>query len=317
MSNKSNNEGRAFEFACLKEISSFISKYGKVSVVKNSSFDAANRAWDSTPLSIQDNLIKSAKAGCSKLIDLEPMLKEGANILLLKLQSDEKGEEGDVRDILLIKEENNWEIGLSVKHNHFAVKHSRLSDKIDFAEKWFGFKCSQNYWEEIQPIFEMLTLYKKQNKKWSEIDDKDKLIYVPLLKAFINEINLQYSLNGYLVPKRMVEYLLGKFDFYKLIGIDAQKKAEIETFNLHGALNKASKNETPKIKIPISKLPSRIISIGMKPNSTNTVELYLDEYWGFTFRIHNASTYVEKSLKFDIQLAGIPITILKITCPWS
>lgn len=43
---------------------------------------------------------------------------------------------------------------------------------------------------------------------------------------------------------------------------------------------------------------TRIVSLDFKPNSLNTLELYLDNKRQFTFRIHNASSEVETSLKF-------------------
>ena len=48
-------------------------------------------------------------------------------MLTLFLQPDSKGEEGDVRDLIVVRSNIQWEIGLSLKHNHFAVKHSRLA----------------------------------------------------------------------------------------------------------------------------------------------------------------------------------------------
>lgn len=50
---------------------------------------------------------------------------------------------------------------------------------------------------------------------------------------------------------------------------------------------------------------------------TNTVELYMDGGWQFTFRIHNAETYVIPSLKFDIQIVGMPTAIITINCLWK
>ena len=47
------------------------------------------------------------------------------------------------------------------------------------------------------------------------------------------------------------------------------------------------------------------------------MELYLDEGWQFSFRIHNASTYVETSLKFDVQIIGMPTSIISIECKWN
>ena len=44
----------------------------------------------------------------------------------------------------------------------------------------------------------------------------------------------------------------------------------------------------------------------MKSGSYNTLNMILDGGWEISFRIHNASTKVEKSLKFDIKLLGNP-----------
>ena len=114
----------------------------------------------------------------------------------------------------------------------------------------------------------------------------------------------------------MVEYLLGEFDFYKVISIDSKRITQIQSYNLHGTLNKSTKTISPKIQIPAVMLPTRIVSFDYKPNSSNTVELYMDGGWQFNFRIHNASTKVEQSLKFDIQIIGMPTTIISINCSW-
>lgn len=71
------------------------------------------------------------------------ILDDGLDELELKIQSDDKGKEGNVRDVLIIRRGIEWEIGLSVKHNHFAVKHSRLSKNLDFGKKWYGIEYSE------------------------------------------------------------------------------------------------------------------------------------------------------------------------------
>lgn len=83
-------------------------------------------------------------------------MEKGGDVLELRIQSDTKGKEGDVRDILIVRHNIQWEIGLSLKHNHFAVKHSRLSQKLDFGAKWYGIPCSQKYWEDVRPVFTYL-----------------------------------------------------------------------------------------------------------------------------------------------------------------
>ena len=317
MSNKSNLFGRAYEYVFIETLNNEINKFRNSVIEKSSTYEIAKKYWDMIDEDSKETLINSALSSIYSIFDLEPMITEqDDDDLVLKMQKDKEGEIGDVRDIIIIRNYAKWEIGLSIKHNHFAVKHSRLSSKLDFGERWYGINCSDNYWYDINPIFTYLNFEKEKNTKWSELKDKENDVYIPLLEAFINELKRVNKIYPDL-PQRLVEYLLGEFDFYKVISIDNKRVTQIETFNLRGTLNQPSKYKKPSIIIPIAKLPSRIVSLNFKPQSTNTVELYLDGGWQFSFRIHNASTYVESSLKFDIEIIGMPASIITIQSKWN
>jgi len=316
MSSKSNDQGRAYEYVTLLTLHSEISKIRRAEIVKNSSLEAARNAWDNMSKSMQSLMSMSAHSFVPDIFNLEPLiLEDDGDVVELLIQKDKNGEDGDVRDILIARSGIKWEIGLSMKHNHFAVKHSRLSHLIDFGEKWYGVPCSESYWQSVMPIFDYLQEQKRKGKAWFELSDKSERVYVPLLKAFMQELRLTYG-NHKELPQKMVEYLLGEFDFYKVVSIDNQRMTQINTFNLHGTLNKNGKRNKAKATIPRVLLPTRIVSLDFKPGSDNTIELYLDGGWQFSFRIHNASTMVESSLKFDIQIIGMPTTIVTINCRW-
>ena len=316
MSSKSNDQGRAYEYITLLTLHSEISKIRRAEIVKNSSLEAARNAWDNMSKSMQSLMSMSAHSFVPDIFNLEPLiLEDDGDVVELLIQKDKSGEDGDVRDILIARSGIKWEIGLSMKHNHFAVKHSRLSHLIDFGDKWYGVPCSESYWQSVMPIFDYLQEQKRKGKAWFELSDKSERVYVPLLKAFMQELRLTYA-NHKELPHKMVEYLLGEFDFYKVVSIDNQRVTQINTFNLHGTLNKNGKRNKAKATIPRVLLPTRIVSLDFKPGSDNTIELYLDGGWQFSFRIHNASTMVESSLKFDIQIIGMPTTIVTINCRW-
>ena len=317
MSAQSNNHGRAYEFICLLTLQKEISQYRSAVIDCNSSYYAAQRAWDSIPQDLKDILEQSARAAVCTIFDLEPLIiEDGDDQLDLCIQADSHGEEGDVRDILIVRRNIQWEIGLSIKHNHFAVKHSRLGKSLDFGKRWFDVPCSNQYWQDVSPIFNYLEVEKKKGTKWSELPNKEIDVYLPLLKAFSDEIHRSVVIHTDL-PKKMVEYLLGEFDFYKVISIDRQKLTQILSFNLHGTLNLPSRGKKPQKVVPIANLPTRIVNLALKPNSNNTLELYMDGGWQFSFRIHNAATLVETSLKFDIQIIGMPTSIITINCMWN
>ena len=86
---------------------------------------------------------------------------------------------------------------------------------------------------------------------------------------------------------------------------------------MHGTLNKPSRVKVSAITVPIIELPTELVALKFKTGSDNTVEMYLNNGWQLSFRIHNASTKVEPSLKFDVQFIGMPVTVLNIECKWK
>lgn len=318
MSNKSNNLGRAFEYACLIELKNRIIIHRPVEIDEESA-EAAFRAWKATSFTEHQTLITAATAFIDTLFEAEPLILETENdkdVIKLSINKDSDAENGDVRDIVISRGIIKWDIGLSMKHNHFAIKHSRLSEKNDFGKKWYGIPCDKSYWNSIIPIFSDLKYAKEINYKWRDITDKESSVYIPLLKAFMNEINRAYEQDK-TIPSRLISYLLGTRDFYKVVAIDNRMITELQGFNLRGELNQNGKYSNAKLIIPIAKLPNEIITLRFKPNSSNTIEMFLNNGWSLSFRIHNASTFVEPSLKFDIQFLGVPSNIITINCSWK
>ncbi|GAA7696842.1 hypothetical protein BTM115_05950 [Helicobacter pylori] len=310
MSDKSNNQGRAYEYAWCLALEQKLSVFKKVIVDKQNGFNACYRAYESLEKSLQERYLESSKQGVLLLLDCEPLLSEvigsSQNGITLSLQKDKLGEIGDVRDILIYFD--RFCIGLSIKHNHDALKHSRLSKNLDFGEKWLGVGVSQNYKDTIKPLFERLENAKKEGMLWRDFPNKEQEIYAPLLQAFKKEVLRIDENKKNKVPQKMVEYLLGKYDFYKAILLEREQKTKLEAYHFHNTLNRSVKNK-PKRIIPLSKLPTRMIYFDFKPKSFNTLELVLNEGWSFSLRIHNASSRVEPSLKFDIKLLSKPESV--------
>ncbi len=317
MSTNSNDQGRAYEYAWMNILYNALSSVRNTKIVDNSSLVANERAWCTISDDMQKLFELSAASAVDTILELEPIMSDDINEeLLLEFQQDDAGIKGDVRDIVIKRNDIKWEVGLSIKHNHEAVKHSRLSHKLDFGNEWFGLPCSNDYWNSVQPIFDRLKNEKSNGTKWSELNDKENSVYIPLLNAFINEINRSYKIDSEL-PKKMVEYLIGTNDYYKVVSKDRKRLTVIHTFNTHGTLNKPSKVKVSAISVPVVELPTELVALKLKSNSTNTVEMYLNNGWQLSFRIHNASTKVEPSLKFDVQFIGMPISILNIECKWK
>lgn len=306
--------GKAFEFALANEYYKYVLSRGlQVQIVEDDKFQIARNYYHSFSSAEQMLYDLSAKASIPTIIKLEPGILSEQNesdVLNIRLAGDSEGESGDVRDVIFSRPLSGWEIGFSAKNNNDAVKHSRLSMKIDFGKKWLGYNVSPSYWTEIKPIFEELERYRAEDRNWEDMGvAKFTDVYIPILKAFMNEL-LNLNSKHHDVPQKLVQYLIGDKPFYKIIKDDASHIIIVKAFNIDGGLNQQVNGVRPRYKTKEVEMPSRIVEIDfMSKNSVkndNTLDLIMDGGWEISFRIHNASTVVEPSLKFDVRLLGNP-----------
>ncbi len=309
--------GKSFEYALLSQFEEKLKNKTNIEVIKNSAFNIAKDCFNQVTKTEQSEYLLSASFAVNFLIDIEPRLSNdvGKNdILQLEILSDNEGKSGDVRDVLAIRALQKWEIGVSAKNNHNAVKHSRLSADIDFGKKWLGINVSQEYFNTVNPIFKKLQKIRDESnkkKKWSELGDYHTSVYVPVLNAFSKELKKLYNGNPKKVSKNLVSYLVGNKDFYKVI--KRKNNIEIYAYNLNGTLNLPFKEMQPKYKTPVIGLPTEILDINFKKNNNTTIIVNLNKEWSLSFRIHNASSRIEPSLKFDINLINSPKNLFKNT----
>lgn len=323
-SGKQTETGKAFEYACAYAIAERKQDIAAVELRESPQLASARRFF-SYLKSIDKNEYQQAADAAVKIIErLEPKLYENPSILVVSLQTDSKGMTGDVRDVLCHRKDG-WEIGLSCKHNHEAVKHSRLSDTVDFGKEWFGKNCSDTYFEEVRKVFHHLrkmrddsvALDRSKPALWSDIPDKEDSCYVPVLMAFMKELlRLDKAFPGE-IPEQLIRYLVGKNDFYKVIMDEKGKYTRIDAININGTLNQHSGKKKPLVKVPIVKMPSKFYEVEFKDGSKNTINVICDQGWSISMRIHNASSRIEPSLKFDVNLNARPSSILTQIEPWG
>ena len=306
--------GKAFEYACVIALYEKLKNGQKVTIEESTQIVTARKLYDDVSEDMKHSLDAAANAAVRVIERLEPQLWNacGNEPLYLSLQPDAAGMRGDVRDVLCIRKQNGWEIGLSCKHNHHAVKHSRLSDTIDFGKEWLGIPCSKEYFDRVVPLFSELREIRDTSKKegspalWNSVAQKAEKYYIPVLQAFMDELNQIDRENPKCVPELLVHYLLGKNDFYKVITDDKNRTTRVEAVNIMGTLNQIAGDEKSIAKIPVLKMPAQFYHIDFKPGSNNTIEVVCDEGWQISMRLHNASSKVEPSLKFDVNLISLP-----------
>lgn len=284
-----NDMGRAFEYGVALALSDRL----PARINNNKQLVKAKKCFEACPPTEQENIVKAAQEIAAFLVAHDVRLSDTA--CSIYLQSDQMGQYGDVRDIIIHNEKLSEDVGISAKNRHWAVKHSRLSEQIDFGREWFGINCSYGYFHTVTPVFRELRTRKRKRELWRDIPNKAQLYYMPILQAFRTEMDALFKANPAHVAKGIVQYLLGRHDFYKVIKENG--RVSITSFNLDGTLRWGSR----------LRLPTRIIEIATKPESDNTLIMTFDEGWQISFRIHNATSYVEPSLKFDINIVGSPL----------
>lgn len=307
--------GKAFEYALTIQFDEKLNHRTNVVIIKNSAFDIAKDCFNGVSGLEKSEYLLYASFSVNFLMDVEPRLYSDLrknDTLQLEILSDNHGKYGDVRDVLILRAVQKWEIGVSAKNNNDAVKHSRLSSTIDFGKQWLDITSSQDYFNEINPIFDKLAQIKEDSlgkKLWKELGDYHSSIYFPVLSAFINELRRLSEQNPKKVAERLISYLVGNKDFYKVI--KRKNVVEIHAYNLNGTLNLPFDEIEPKYKTPKVDFPTKILNVDFREGKKNTVIVTLDNDWSLSFRIHNASSKVESSLKFDVRLKNYPKSLFK------
>jgi hypothetical protein len=317
--------GKAFEYACIIALCEQLDGLQNIEIIHSPQMTTAQNLYASIEDKMKESFNLAARAAVRILKKLEPQLvqSKGNEPLYLALQTDAEGSKGDVRDVICLRKQNGWEIGLSCKHNHHAVKHSRLSDTIDFGAEWLGVPCSREYFDKVGPLFAKLREIRDMSKQegspvlWSDMEGKAEKYYIPILIAFIEELQHIYDLNQGNIPEKLVRYLLGRHDFYKVITDDIHRTTRVEAINISGTLNQKSGAMKSITNVPILKMPSQFYHIGFKPGSDNTIQVICDEGWQISMRIHSASSKVEPSLKFDVNLISLPTSVHTQIEPWD
>lgn len=302
--------GKAFEYAIAMQYYAYLFRNGvNVQVVENKAIAVARKYFEEFVEQERDKFNRAAYNTIETMVKIEPGLtvqKNANDILSISLNEDQAGENGDVRDILFQRVKHLWGIGFSAKNNNDAVKHSRLGRSLDFGKVWLGIPCSENYWCEVKPIFDYLEECIENKYSWSDLgQEKRDKVYVPLLNAFKKEL-LYINANNKKIPEKLVEYLIGNQPFYKIIKDDQHNLVIVKAFNIKGELNKQYNKVKSAYSTPKINLPNRIVEFEFKENSDTTLNMILDGGWEISFRLHNASSLVERSLKFDIKLLGNP-----------
>ncbi len=254
----------------------------------------------------QAELLNAANVAMDNILRKESAFVQSANAAnpaTVIFNTDATGQQGDVRDVIL--QIGNRSLGISCKHNHKALKHSRLSGVNDFINVW-GLDaggCSNTYWNIIRPLFNTLQQIRTNSggtALWANLPNKEGLYYWPILDAWADEVNRVCGQNGQNSTQacgNMIAYLIGVSDFYKVMYESRKSLVHIHGFNFNSTLDGSR-----------TQYPDYINSINNRNGGQYSKTITFNRGYSINFRIHNASSRVEPSLKFDITAISLPAT---------
>ncbi len=238
----------------------------------------------------RDEMDKAANEAVAFLIAYDRQFDGAVSI---ELQTSTSGQSGDVRDVLA-RLADGGSLGISAKTHHHAIKHPRLSGSIDFGKRWADYPVSNDYWKAVRPVFNRMEGMRRNGVLFKDVPDKEPSIYLPVLTAFQDEFERLCEAYGSRFISRVFRYLIGRQDFYKVV--QEQDAVIVRSFNLNGTLGWGRQWT----------IPERVDLVQRTPGAANKIHVSFAEGWQISFRLHNASSRVEPSLKFDVNFVGMP-----------
>lgn len=313
--------GKAFEYACLRSFLAQAEDLNKdVRIEANKAYATAEKAFSAVSDNAKAEMMAAANTAVKLIVPLEPKLMGGSGTLLLAIATDAVaiGIDGDVRDVLFVRsDDQKWAVGISCKHNHEGLRHPRITEGKDFGSDWIGVHCSREFIDEITPITNSLIQNKENGTLWSQINQKWDRYYVPILAAYLKEIQRMCNEDP-TVPEKLLSYFFGANDFYKVIMKSGSRTTTVEGFNMHGTLNAACGKTKAMTKVPVIKMPTRLLDATFKPGTKTTIILTFDGGWSISMRLHNKDKVAKPtSLAWEVYLEGLPPSTYVNTHSWD
>ena len=313
-----NEIGHGFEYATVMAFCDYFKAQGiNYDVVNNTMMSHIRDDYNKHP-DYHDRFQRATQAAVPVITRLEPNLQVSTNIpITISVQPDAAGIAGDVRDVLF--QRNDWTIGISCKHGNEDDKHSRLSHTNDFGESWLGIKCSDQYWADIEPVFNRIFEIRDRQPGalWRDIPNLHCDFLHPILAAFAKELTFMDAKYPGEIAEKFVKYLIGKTDYYKVIAEDTNRFTIVEGFNHGGTLNKKIDGRKPLFKIRKLELPTHFAKIEVDSEDPKYLRILCDRGWNISIRIHNGESRVTPSFKLAIIVDARPLKSLHYEiAPW-
>ena len=288
MENVSDRNGRAFEYLICEKTLKLISK----ATLSPRAVDDQKRDKQKY-LSLPDSLVAEFEIASDKISKwIKDQVSTFPGEIIIDRLPDNAAKKGDVTDIKIFTVKNK--INLSIKYNHFALKHQRPPTAVEQmgfdADSSESIKYREQYENTLNSFLSEAKKLKPSAEKFSELKNIDpsfinKNLYQPVC-ALVHDLYLKLGTEQTHADK-LFRFLVGDKGFFKITL--HQQTITVYDFN----------------NIP----PAAWLKSKITPDKPNYVYLVFSNGWQMSLRLHTASSRITKnvSLKFDTQPTKLPI----------
>ena len=233
---------------------------------------------------IEEMKFEKPRGTLSDFLGKQPTPEKIGEVILDRIP-DIAGTRGDVTDIRInfFSKDGVATVNVSLKHRHEALKHPRLTR----VPEWVGLantKEAKQYLRNYENIWS--TFFQKGKelapdaRRFRELKAVDpnfveENLYKPLYSLVANFLQ-QNAVTPFRV-QQMFDFMIGKFDYVKFVDHDG--KIEVRDFS------------------DISKTSSVEVEYG----GNGYLYLRFGNGWRLSGRLHTATEWLKKSIKFDVQ----------------
>jgi hypothetical protein len=287
MSSKSNQHGRALEFALVEELEKRLPEQVVVTLRAAESQLRDLAHYQGLTPEMQHKFAKFSHT-IYEWLEQKFSLSSCKNLEIYRL-NDSSGTQGNVTDIRL-KIDNFKEVNLSIKHRNKALKHQRPRTTAIHCGYSRSSQEYQDFCQQYQNIIKQFHKLPYIGQKFADLPDKTKFeyLYKPichLVTTFINENVQQQEKANYLF-----KFLTGTSNYYKINYESNKEIVIIEEFA-----------ELPLASSVTATCNEQYVYLAFTLSSAHQ--------WKISMRLHNASSEIKKnpSLKFDTKALEINV----------
>lgn len=287
----SNTYGRTFEYIICKRLEKEIPNLSFSTRARNEQ-EKDKPLYNGLPENIRNTHKDSAKQISKWILTQFESIQNSTKVNIDRLP-DSEGVKGDVTDIRITTEIEV--INISLKHNHYALKHPRLTKVPQWINVSDTYALS-NYKKEYKEIWENIIidagkhipgilLFNELNSISGDYINRN--IYRPLYKLVANF--LDSNIKDSTQVSKMFYFLVGNCNFVKIIDL----RKEIVVLNF--------------IDIPAPQ------KVKITHPQNGYLRMEFDNDWILNLRLHTASSKLKsKSIKFDVRAEKTTVSEYRI-----